>query len=387
DMKRNVVIAVFCFIVFAVKFAIGCPVVSDWNISPSVQAVNKSVLIKFKVTPGASTQKINSWNMTEIKDGVNTGNVIASGGGAGINENITPSPSIKFEDAAVRKVFMSGTWEDTADPAGFTGATTSPEFTIYEVKITEVSGPNTGGSFTTNTGENQINCKADIKPDSLDSANNSNIVWVADDDPGDSINSGDPADPSNGNDVNFTATAPAAATGRGASLKYRVSASLTIGTSTSTATVTYISQDEIDQCRQEYMDMNKATKPGRTSFSTSGGSAHFTFEELSRYDDYVCAIITGGLTAGLEATRTNFGNRAMTVNSGYRNPIHNVSVGGVAERKHIYGHAADIAVGDFNGSGGDPDKADWDLLANAATAAGAVVEPWAQTGSWVHMQW
>ncbi|MFH1073549.1 MAG: hypothetical protein V1752_00515, partial [Candidatus Firestonebacteria bacterium] len=149
-MKRNVIIAVIYFVVFVIEFAVGCPPVSDWNISPSVQAVNKSVSIKCTVKPGSETQKINSWNMTEIKDGVNTGNVIASGGGAGINESIRPSPSVKFEDPAVRKVFMSGTWEDTADPTGFTGATTSPEFTIYKILLDSVSGADSIGATPEN---------------------------------------------------------------------------------------------------------------------------------------------------------------------------------------------------------------------------------------------
>ena len=176
---------------------------------------------------------------------------------------------------------------------------------------------------------------------------------------------------------------PAAPDGRGEPLTYLIIAGITVEEITS-LDVIGITQDERDQCRQEYIDMEKDDFPERGEFSNSGGSDHFTFGELNS-GHYDWGIVTDALYTGLEATRTNYGH-PMDVRSGYRNPIHNADEGGVPESRHIYGLAADILVRDLNGNG-EIDRSDWDVLKDAAELAGAWVEPWEDTGTWVHMDW
>lgn len=46
----------------------------------------------------------------------------------------------------------------------------------------------------------------------------------------------------------------------------------------------------------------------------------------------------------LEALRVKLGNRAITVNSGFRNIAHNAEIGGASDSMHLYGTAADLHV-------------------------------------------
>lgn len=255
------------------------------------------------------------------------------------------------------------------------------EFIVFKVDIVNVSLPNATTSFTTISPENVIHLQADIKPDSLDTYN-SNIEWI--------INgTGTPTQPSNGNDVSLTISVPpipAAPNGRGYPLSFDIKAKLKIDTAEYTSDITTIHQDEIDQCRQEYIDMNKATKPTRAQFvnaMTYQNPGHFSFNEINS-GSYSWAIFS--IANNLENIRTDIGNMTMTVNSGYRNPIHNANIGGKPESRHIYGLAADIAVIDYNGDG-NVNKTDWDILATAAQQADAWVEPYTDTGYWVHMDW
>lgn len=49
----------------------------------------------------------------------------------------------------------------------------------------------------------------------------------------------------------------------------------------------------------------------------------------------------------LEEVRSLFGNGSVVINSGYRPPAVNHSVGGASNSQHLYGAAADIVVGGF----------------------------------------
>lgn len=50
----------------------------------------------------------------------------------------------------------------------------------------------------------------------------------------------------------------------------------------------------------------------------------------------------------LEKVRTACGNKAITINSGYRSPAYNRKVGGARASQHLYGSAADIQVQGMN---------------------------------------
>jgi len=178
--------------------------------------------------------------------------------------------------------------------------------------------------------------------------------------------------------------------GRGYPLSYRIRATVEYSGYAYYADMT---QDEVSQCRQEYIDMGKATTPTRGEFSSAGGSAHFSWAELNHswnyYTNakYLWIVIRDVLYTGLEATRTYLGNLPMYINSGYRSPMRNAVIGGAKNSRHIYGDAADVRVDDFNNDG-NADYNDWLMLYNAAGQAGADYrEPYNETGTWVHMDW
>ena len=76
----------------------------------------------------------------------------------------------------------------------------------------------------------------------------------------------------------------------------------------------------------------------------------------------------------------------MVINSGFRNPYKQAKVSKAKESLHMYGLAADIARGDFNGDGKQDNK-DWDIMAQAAKQLGACVEPIKKAPTWIHMDW
>ncbi|MFH0774027.1 MAG: fibronectin type III domain-containing protein [bacterium] len=264
--------------------------------------------------------------------------------------------------------------------------------TPLSIVVSQVTPSNDGISFTTQSPENLIRCIADIKPDSLDATYNSQIEWEIDDNPGDGINSGNPLDPERGNNVYLTATPTTAPNGRGAPLSYRIRASLTINNATYTSVGTYTRQDERDQIRQEYIDMNKNRTPNRPEFvnaQTYVNPGHFAFNEININQQYTWAIFT--IAQHLENIRnvliTVPGSDLMPVNSGYRNPIRNASVPGPALNSwHIYGRAADIANQDWNNDG-RVDIADQRKMETFVLAEGGQVEPFNLTRTWVHMNW
>lgn len=143
--------------------------------------------------------------------------------------------------------------------------------------------------------------------------------------------------------------------------------------------------------RQQYIDMGKDSVPGRGSFINSGSTEHFDLSEgachCGHHSYHLWSIMDE-----LENVRANLGH-AMSINSGYRCPIHNAAQrGSGANSQHMYGTAADVAVQDWNGNGatdtnGNGIDDDWETLKDAAEDAGAWVEPFNLTGSWVHMDW
>lgn len=88
--------------------------------------------------------------------------------------------------------------------------------------------------------------------------------------------------------------------------------------------------------------------------AADGSTAHFSFAELGSKDG---AGLGGGnvgqtqvrenvrrLMYKLEAVRRKAGNRAVTINSGFRSIAHNRAVGGASNSQHTYGIAADVVI-------------------------------------------
>ena len=76
--------------------------------------------------------------------------------------------------------------------------------------------------------------------------------------------------------------------------------------------------------------------------------------KLSEFTDYSVVqldpvIITNltRLALALETIRTHFNDNQIIINSGYRDPEHNLSVGGVSNSQHLYGLAADFTIENY----------------------------------------
>lgn len=88
--------------------------------------------------------------------------------------------------------------------------------------------------------------------------------------------------------------------------------------------------------------------------ASDGSTKNFNFSEFYSKDG--SKFNSGKVSAGtvkenvrrmmykLEAIRKKAGNRAITVNSGFRSIKHNSNVGGASNSQHMYGIAADIVV-------------------------------------------
>lgn len=152
--------------------------------------------------------------------------------------------------------------------------------TVIKLDITQIKYPNDGMSFTTRDEppdhvENEITLTANIEPDYYDTAYNGQIDWTVENNRwyNETYNSGTPTDPPNGYETTLEIAMPpipGAANGRNwHKLSYRVKANVTIANTEIEAMAQYITQDEIDMLRQQYIDMNKDKLPERGKFKNN----------------------------------------------------------------------------------------------------------------------
>lgn len=150
-------------------------------------------------------------------------------------------------------------------------------------------------------------------------------------------------------------------------------------------------QDEKDQLRQEYVDMEKKIIPKWEELIDKGDTAHFSVSQFNasqkvgggEYKYILCKVLDK-----LEKVRSKAGNIPMTINSGFRNPYkHHVKLGlKTKESPHLYGMAADISLDDFNGDK-KIDETDRVLINTPAKVLGACIEPANKTKTWIHLDW
>ena len=80
-------------------------------------------------------------------------------------------------------------------------------------------------------------------------------------------------------------------------------------------------------------------------------SENFKLSEFTHYSVVqLDPVITTNLTRlalALETIRTYFNDNQIIINSGYRDPAHNLSVGGVSNSQHLYGLAADFTIENY----------------------------------------
>lgn len=136
-----------------------------------------------------------------------------------------------------------------------------------------------------------------------------------------------------------------------------------------------ITQDTIDQIRQEYVDHTNITIPIRSKFASASGGLN--------YGDYTYAIIQP-ITDQLTHWDSHYAYE-VTHTSGYRNPEHNEDVPGAWGSQHQFGTAIDAAVHNHTGTG-YKDNSDAMLL--AATNAGAdYIQGYPSGYTHVHADW
>ncbi len=70
---------------------------------------------------------------------------------------------------------------------------------------------------------------------------------------------------------------------------------------------------------------------------------HFKVSEFACKDGSDTILIDTMLVYYLEKIRDHFG-KAITINSAYRSPAYNASIGGASESQHVNGMAADIMI-------------------------------------------
>jgi hypothetical protein len=157
-----------------------------------------------------------------------------------------------------------------------------------------------------------------------------------------------------------------------------------------------IQQDEIDQIRQEYLDLpgRKLALAPREAFIDrssyeSQGALRIPWPDLNRsrrHDggSYGYILLTEALREGLRRWQEQLGPRGLTISSGFRNP-HKQRLTNSAARgsMHQYGRAVDVQASlrrDFR---------DWVQVAWAALDAGADYVETAPEGGWshVHADW
>jgi peptidase M15-like protein len=105
--------------------------------------------------------------------------------------------------------------------------------------------------------------------------------------------------------------------------------------------------EEVQTIIGEYQTFQVNLQPACADFTNNGGTANFSWSELNGgwaqgNPHQPWGMVTGALTTGLEATRTNYNRGGVLLTSGYRCPHGNADVGGVANSLHMHGRAGDM---------------------------------------------
>lgn len=173
---------------------------------------------------------------------------------------------------------------------------------------------------------------------------------------------------------------PPAPNGRSGTLSYKIIAYL-LSEGNKEQTSVLIWQDELDQLRQEYVDLNKNRIPDRKEFTQEYPSLNM--------GDYSWAIVNPKIIEGYRVITETFSPYRITMNCAYRNPVHNAAIPDSAkESRHIYGDALDLQIVSI-GHKGSPNYEDWKVLADAARdAKPTFIEPYSQSkAGHVHADW
>lgn len=208
------------------------------------------------------------------------------------------------------------------------------------VRVRELTTQNTNESFTTNISENLVGLKAIVLPE--DFAEQSVITWNVIDDPRDNYASALPhQNPVPKPDSKFEAVYRVwldnVPDGRPAPLRYLVTAKATVDDKEALSPYRELKQDEIDKCRQEYVDYEIPLNEVPKSTFTAGLHSRYS-KQVRDCFAYIYPSVEAQKVDKLLAA-----GHQLVVTSGYRSPRHNIRyVESTARSTHIYGEAVDI---------------------------------------------
>jgi YD repeat-containing protein len=217
------------------------------------------------------------------------------------------------------------------------------------IMIVDVRTPSGGDSFIANrlhTGDD-ITVAGIATYGTSDVSNQ--ITWTCADNPYDSIVSGtaEARWGTTGSGCSFIPVPPAALTGRTAPLSYLITAQIIAGGKIREDAVT-IRQDNLDELRQEYEDLEGRISQTRGNFDQDAPAYAGLLDppdvEYNRHQWLILRSLNRhALDANSYYTRHGAGDIAVT--SGYRCPIGNLRAGGAANSNHQYGKAFDFDQG------------------------------------------
>jgi len=206
------------------------------------------------------------------------------------------------------------------------------------LRFTFALPPNDGKSFTTAEGENLIGLRAQLLPQNQ--YNQSIIKWHIE---RTNADSGSPRASADGPYSDFGAVlgdnpenVPVRPAGRPLPLRYKVYATAEVNNKPLVSEEKIVTQDEIDKCRQEYIDFGIVLDSVPRGRFVAGLNSEFAKNPLDCF-----AHILSQRAGEVAALREN---RTIRVNSAYRSPRKNKSVKGAPLSWHIFGNAIDIEI-------------------------------------------
>lgn len=239
--------------------------------------------------------------------------------------------------AHIKQIIAETEENESANP--YDRDETTGEILTPVLIVTEAIAPNDYKSFTTDPAENFLRLKAELLPEELDSAA---IEWEIKDAPDDFMDSGALVPTRTGPETETYVKAPqvpAAPTGRPLPLSYRAQAKAVINGKEVYSRYQPLKQDEIDKCRQEYLDFEIGLAQVPRSTFTLGLDGEFVGKALDCYA-HIYPERAGEVLA-LGETNT------IRINSGYRSPRANLFIAkskAIKTSWHMFGKAVDIEV-------------------------------------------
>lgn len=218
------------------------------------------------------------------------------------------------------------------------------------IKIVSVNTPSGGDSFIANRSRTGDVITVTGKATYGTSDVSYLITWTCTDNPYDSIVSGTSIAVSGttGATCSFVPNPPGAETGRTAPLSYLIKARILIEDRVDEDTV-IITQDNLDELRQEYEDLTGRVSQGRSSFDQDFPAFDGLLGTAAEPNRHRWHILRRLNQHALEANSyyvEYYGGGdirfSIKFTSGYRCPVGNLRIGGAANSNHQYGKAFDF---------------------------------------------